>query len=101
MPPGTESSSVTREAMFGDQQVRADDARHLVLQGRRALKRDQVGGLALVQPAGDPFGLFAFHALAVKQIDRAIELKQHAAERFHLLRQAGPSGKGAGDVRQS
>ena len=45
-----------------------------------ALEFDELGGLALVQPAGDPFRLLAFHALAVEQIDRAIELQQHPPE---------------------
>ena len=73
--------------MFRDQQVRTDDARHLIFQGRGALECDEFGGLALVQPAGDPFGLLAFHALPVEQVDRAIELQQHAPKRFNLRRQ--------------
>ena len=90
------------EAVFGDEQVGANDAGQFVLEGGRALECDQVGGFALVEPARDPFRLLAFDALAVEQIDRAIELQQHAPERFQLVAPApGPSGNGAGEMRQS
>ena len=75
------------ESVLRDEQIGADDARHFVLERRRALQRDQFGGFALVEPARDPFGLFAFDALAVEQVDRAIELQQHAPERFDLFGQ--------------
>src|ERR1039458_2833280 len=85
------------EAMFRNQEIRSDDAWHVVLEGLRTLEFDEVGRLALVQPAGDPFRLLAFRALPVKQIDRSIELKQDASERFDLLCQGGP--KRIGDRR--
>jgi hypothetical protein len=41
-------------------------------------------GFALVEPAGRPRGLFAFEAVAVEEVDRAVELEQHAAQLFEL-----------------
>ena len=75
--------------MFGDEEVRANDARQLVLESRGALDLDEFSRLALVQPAGNPLRLFAFRAFAVEQIDRAIELQQHAPKGFHLFCQGG------------
>ena len=46
---------------------------------------DEFGGLTLIEPLSDPFRLFAFDTFAVEQIDCAIELKQHAAQRFQFF----------------
>src|SRR5439155_26743819 len=54
------------EAMLRQQQVRPDHPRDLVLEHWGALEFDELGRLALVEPAGDPFRLFALGALAVK-----------------------------------
>ena len=90
MPPGTESSSVTlRPCSVSSRSGRMTRGTSFLNAGERC-ELDQFGGLAQVEPARDPFRLFAFHALAVKQIDRAIELQQHAPERFDLLRQRRP-----------
>jgi len=32
-------------------------------------------GFTLVEPAGDPLGLFSFEAVAVEKVNRAVELK--------------------------
>ena len=101
MPPGTESSSVMLMPALRQQNVGADDARHVVFERGRTLERDEFRRLAEIEPARDPFRLFAFGAFAVKQIDRAIKLQQHAAQRFNFLRQISPSGNGAGEMRQS
>ena len=102
MPPGTESSSVMLIPGLRQQNVGADDARHVVFERGRTLERDEFRRLAEVEPAGDPFRLFAFNTFAVKQIDRAIKLQQHPAQRFNFLRQiSAPSGNGAGEMRQS
>ena len=68
------------QTMFGQQQVGPDDPRHFVLERERALQFDEVGGLAQIQPARDPFGLFSLGALAIQQIDRPIKLQQHPPE---------------------
>src|ERR1017187_681826 len=73
------------DAMVGDEQIRPDDARHFVFESRQELKLDQFPWFAEVEPARDPFRLFALGALAVKQIDRAIKLQQQASERFQFL----------------
>ena len=43
--------------------------------------------LAQVQPLGDPGGLFAGQALAIEQIDGAVELQKHTAQAFQFLGQ--------------
>ena len=57
---------------------------------------EQFRGFALVEPGGHPGRLFAGQALAVEQIDAAIELKQDAAQAFQFLRQFRPKGKRGG-----
>ena len=84
MPPGTLSSSVT------------DDARHVVFKRGRTLERDEFGGFPKVEPAGDPFGLFAFGALAVEQIDGAIKLEEDAAQGFDFLGERFAEREGGG-----
>jgi hypothetical protein len=73
------------QAMFGKEQVRANDAGDIVFEGGRALQRDQFRRFAEVEPLRNPHRHFAFGALAIKEIDRAIELKQHPPKRFNLL----------------
>ncbi len=54
-----------------------------------ALPGQQFGGLSLVEQAGDPGRLPSLDALAVQQVDGAVELQQHAAEELqfaHLAR---------------
>ena len=75
------------EAGFRQQNVRANDARHVVFERGRTLERDEFRRLAEIEPAGDPFRLFALGAFAVEQIDRAIKLQQHPPQRFNFLRQ--------------
>jgi hypothetical protein len=71
---------------FGQQQIRTDDTRDFIFERRRALQRDEFSRLAKIQPACHPLGHFALGALAVEQIDRTIELKQHPTEGFNFLR---------------
>ncbi len=85
--------------MFRNQKVRPNDARHFVFEGGVPPQRDQLGRLALVEPAGDPVRLFALGALAVKQIHRLIELQQHPPKRFQLRGQPAPKReRGRGDA---
>ena len=81
------------QAMLGQEQVGTDDTRQVVFQGRGSHQNDEVGGFALIQTARHPVGLFPFGALAVEQIDRAIELQEDAAEFFQLLREIRSEGK--------
>src|SRR5262245_60024677 len=67
------------DAVFGDQQVRSDDARHLVFECGGTLPLEQGFGLSLVEPAGDPFGLFGLGALPMEQINPAVKLKQNTS----------------------
>ena len=75
------------ETIFGQQQVVPDDARRFAFERGGALEVDQFRRLAKFQPARDPLRLLAFHAFAVKEIDRAIKLQEHAAERIQFLRE--------------
>ena len=47
----------------------------------------RAGRFAVIEPSRDPGRLLAFQAAAVKQIDGAIELEQHAAQGSKLVRQ--------------
>ena len=76
-----------RGTVVGEDEIGPDHAGHVVLQRGRALEFDEFGRFAEIEPAGDPFRLFAFDALAVKQIDGAIKLQQHAAEGFEIFGQ--------------
>src|SRR5438552_11694702 len=83
--------------MLGQEQVWPDDARHLIFERRGALEFDEFRRLALIQPPCDPLGLLAFGALAIKEIDGAVELKQHTAEIFQVfgeLRTEAERGRG-------
>ena len=82
------------EAVVGKQQVGPDDTWYVVLESGRALPLDQFTWFAQIEPARDPLRLLAFGAFPIKQIDRAIKLQQHAAERFDFLRQLGAQRKG-------
>src|SRR6202035_3827819 len=73
------------EPVLGDEQIRPDDSRQLVFEYRRALDLDKLRGFSLIQPAGHPIRLFAFDALAVQKIDRAVKLEQDAAQGFQLF----------------
>src|SRR6185437_8862578 len=53
----------------------------------RTLQFDQFRWFAEIEPARDPFRLFAFDAFAIEQIDSTIKLQQHAAERIQFLRE--------------
>ena len=68
------------EAGVREQNVRANDARDVALERGGALQIDQLLGLALIQDSRDPGRLLAGHALAIEQIDGAIELQEHAAQ---------------------
>ena len=57
---------------------------------------DELARFPLVEPSGDPFRLRPFDAAAVEQVDRAVELKQDAAERFQLPGQCGADRKRSG-----
>src|SRR5207247_5070033 len=70
--------------------------RQFVFQRGGALELDQFGGLAAVQPGADPGRLFAGDALPVEEIHRAVELQQHAAERFQFDGQIGAERKRRG-----
>src|SRR6266536_2611424 len=72
------------ETVLRDQQIRPDDARDFVLECGLALKLDQAAWFPKVEPARDPFRLFALDALAIEQVDRAVKLEQDAAERFQF-----------------
>ena len=84
MPPGTLSSSTRLSPESVSKQVGANDTRDLGLEGWVALPGEQGCGLAAVQPIGDPGGLFAFAAFPVEEVDGAVKLEQHAAERIQL-----------------
>src|SRR5215471_3570646 len=71
--------------MFGDEEVGADHAGQFRLEGVRALEFEDMCGLALVQPTGDPFRLLTFEALAVKEVYGTIELEKDAAKRIDFL----------------
>jgi hypothetical protein len=49
------------------------------------LQFDQFRRFAKFKPARDPIRLLAFNAFAIEQIDRAIKLQEHAAERIEFL----------------
>jgi hypothetical protein len=84
------------EAMFGDEQIRTDDARDFVLESGRALQRDEFSRFAEVEPLRNPSGHLTLGTFAIEEIDGAIELEQHAPERFDFLRQLGSERKRPG-----
>jgi hypothetical protein len=58
-----------------------------------ALRFQKPGRLALIEPARDPFGLFAFEAVAMQEIYRAVECQQDAPKRIELTRELGTEGE--------
>lgn len=82
------------EAILGEEEVRTYDARQVIFESGVTLQFDQVLGFALIQPLGDPGGLFAFETMAVEEINRAVELEQDAAELIDLPGNVRGNGKG-------
>ena len=72
------------ESMFSQEEVGADDAGPIVFESWVALEIDQGLGFTLVEPTGDPLGLFSFEAVPVEEVHRAVELEQHSAQLFEL-----------------
>ena len=72
------------ETVIGQEEVGADDAGPIVFESRVALEIDQGLGFALVEPTGDPRGLFSFEAVSVEEVHRAVELEQHPAQLLEL-----------------
>ncbi|MCZ7638907.1 MAG: hypothetical protein M5U12_24350 [Verrucomicrobia bacterium] len=73
-----------RKPVLSQQQVRPDHAWELAPERRMSLQRDQLRGLAAVQPVRHPGRLFALDAPAVQQVHRPIELVQHPSEHLDL-----------------
>ena len=82
------------KAAVRQQQVRTDHARQIVFEGWGALQFDQFSRLASIQPVRHPGRLLSGDALAIEQVDRAIELEQNAPERFEFLGQFRADGEG-------
>ena len=75
------------ETRFRQQNVGPDDAGDIVFERRRTLEFNQSGRFAAIQQFCNPCRLLAFHAAPVKQVDGAVKLQQHPAQRFNFLRQ--------------
>ena len=84
------------EAVFGQEDIGADDAGHVDFESAGALTGDEFRRLAEVEPAGDPIGLLAFGTAAIKQVDGAIKLEEDPAERFDFASHLFSERKGGG-----
>ena len=72
------------DALFSEEKVGAYDARPLIFEIGMALEINEGLGLALIEPTGNPWGLFAIDTVAVEEVDRAIELEEDTAEILEL-----------------
>src|SRR5688500_10735023 len=71
-PAGHAVECRDRKTIFREREIRPNDARQSMLERRRTLQREQIGWLARIEKFRDPGRLFAFRALAIKQIHGAI-----------------------------
>jgi hypothetical protein len=82
MPPGTESSSATKEMIVGENHVGTNHARDVSLESTESGKLDQLFGFARVEILGDPGRQLAIDAVAVHHVAGAIERQEVRPERF-------------------
>ena len=72
-------------AGFRQNEIGPDDERNVVAELFLAGELDQLGGFTGVEVRGDPGGLFAFDALLVKLVARALENEKAMAELLEFL----------------